>query len=128
MSSPMLPGLTREYPRHRGTGTRCVAVCQNAIPYPYPRYPFWKNHRFARTCAEPYASIRRVILLFGGEDSLCPGNILNTSPPLPIPNLYFPSFILFPSSHLPSTYISQTPTQKISQNFPLFYQQNMELH
>ena len=45
--------LTCEYPQHRGTGTRCAAVCQNPKPYPYPWYPFWKHRGYSRTRVEP---------------------------------------------------------------------------
>ena len=46
--------FTRAYPRHRGTGTRCVAVCQKPEPHPYPLYPFRKYRGFTRTRVKPY--------------------------------------------------------------------------
>ena len=49
---------TRAYPQTRGTGTRYAAVCRNLLPYPYPRYPFWKHRGFFRTRAKPYVTGR----------------------------------------------------------------------
>ena len=45
--------LTREYPQHRRTGMRYIAVCQNSLPYPYPRDPFWNHRGFTRTRSKP---------------------------------------------------------------------------
>ena len=45
--------FTRAYPRHRGTGTRCVVVCQKPEPHPYLPYPFRKYRGFTRTRVKP---------------------------------------------------------------------------
>ena len=49
---PTVPPFHCEYPRHCGTGTRCVMVCQNPILYLNPHDPFRKHHRFQVTCGK----------------------------------------------------------------------------
>ena len=48
----MVLEITREYPRYRGTGTRCAPVCQSSLPYPHPHNPWRENRGFTRTRAK----------------------------------------------------------------------------